>query len=114
MGWPREVLPVLQQPLCSLPILAVAVVLDVGTLWLYDRQLRRAIPALTERHSMALLVGSKQLARVQGDDAQGHVTEAMFSVPGGTTTWLPMPVTPLTPWASRRSLRLGREDNAWF
>ena len=33
MGWPREVLPVLQQPLCSLPILAVAVVLDVGTLW---------------------------------------------------------------------------------
>ena len=30
MGWPREVLPVLQQPLCSLPVLAVAVVLDVG------------------------------------------------------------------------------------
>ena len=44
MGWPREVLPVLQQPLCGLPILAVAVVLDVGTLWLDDRQLRRAIP----------------------------------------------------------------------
>ena len=83
MGWPREVLPVLQQPLCSLPILAVAVVLDVGTLWLYDRQLRRAIPAVTERRSMAVLVGSKQLARVQGDEAQGHVTEAMFSVPEG-------------------------------
>ena len=83
MGWPREVLPVLQQPLCSLPILAVAVVLDVGTLWLYDRQLRRAIPAVTERRSMAVLVGSKQLARVQGDDAQGHVTEAMFSLPEG-------------------------------
>ena len=48
MGWPREVPPVLQQPLCSLPILAVAVVLDVGTLWLYDRQLRRAIPAVIE------------------------------------------------------------------
>ena len=29
---------------------------------------------------MAVLVGSKQLARVQGDDAQGHVTEAMFSL----------------------------------
>ena len=83
MGWPREVLPVLQQPLCSLPILAVAVVLDVGTLWLYDRQLRRAIPAVTEQRSMAVLVGSKQLARVQGDDAQGHVTEAMFSLPEG-------------------------------
>ena len=83
MGWPGEVLPVLQQPLCSLPILAVAVVLDVGTLWLYDRQLRRAIAAVTERRSMAVLVGSKQLARVQGDDAQGHVTEAMFSLPEG-------------------------------
>ena len=83
MGWPREVLPVFQQPLCGLPILAVAVVLDVGTLWLCDRQLRRARPAVTERRSMAVLVGSKQLARVQGDDAQGHVTEAMFSLPEG-------------------------------
>ena len=83
MGWPREVLPVLQQPLCSLPVPAVAVVLDVGTLWLYDRQLRRAVPAVTEQRSMAVLVGSKQLARVQGDDAQGHVTEAMFSLPEG-------------------------------
>ena len=64
MGWPREVLPVFQQPLCGLPILAVAVVLDVGTLWLYDRQLRRTIPAVTGRRSMAVLVGSKQLARV--------------------------------------------------
>ena len=81
MGWPRDVLPVFQQPLCNLPILAVAVVFDVGTLWLYDRQLRRVIPAVTEWRSMAVLVGSKQLARVQGDDAQGHVTEAMFFVP---------------------------------
>ena len=32
---------------------------------------------------MAVLVGSKQLARVQDDDAQGHVTEAMFSLPEG-------------------------------
>ena len=83
MGWPREVLPVLQQPLCSLPILVVAVVLDVGTLWLYDRQLRRAIQAVTEQRSMAVLVGPKQLPRVQGDDAQGHVTEAMFSLTEG-------------------------------
>ena len=29
---------------------------------------------------MAVLVGSKQLARLQGDDAQDHVTEAMFSL----------------------------------
>ena len=64
MGWPREVLPVFQQPLFSLPVLAVAVVLDVGALWLYDRQLRRAIPAVTERRSMTVLVGSKPLARV--------------------------------------------------
>ena len=32
---------------------------------------------------MAVLVGSKQLARIQGDDAHGHVTEAMFSLPEG-------------------------------
>ena len=83
LGWPREVLPVFWQPLCCLPVPAVAVVLDVGRLWLYDRQLRRAIPAVTERRSMAVLPGSKQLARVQGDDAQGHVTEAMFSLPEG-------------------------------
>ena len=83
MGWPREVLPVFQQPLCSLPVLAVALVLDGGALWLHDRQLRRVIPAVTERWSMAVLVGSKQLARVQGDDAGGHVTEAMFSLPEG-------------------------------
>ena len=30
MGWPREVLLVLQQPLCNLPPLAVATMLDVG------------------------------------------------------------------------------------
>ena len=30
MSWPREVLPIFQQPLCSLPVLAVATVLDVG------------------------------------------------------------------------------------
>ena len=83
MGWPREVLPVFQQPLCNLPVLAIAVVHDVGALWLYDRQLRRVIPAVTERRSMAVLVGSKQLARVRGDDAQGHVTEAMLSLPEG-------------------------------
>ena len=83
MGWPREVLPVFHQPLCTLPVLAIAVVLDVGTLWLYDRQLQRAISAVTERRSLAVLVGSKQLTRVQGNDAQGHVKEAMFSLPGG-------------------------------
>ena len=37
MGWPLEVLPVLQQPLCNLPALAVATMLHVGTMWLYDR-----------------------------------------------------------------------------
>ena len=40
MGWPREVLLVLQQPLCSLPVLAMAPVPNVGVLWLYDRQLQ--------------------------------------------------------------------------
>ena len=58
MGWPCEVLPVLQQPLCSLPVLAVATMLDVGAMWLYDRQLRRVIPAATGQRPMAVLVGS--------------------------------------------------------
>ena len=56
---------------------------DVGAMWLYDRQLRRVIPAATWQRSMAVLVGSKQLAKIQGDDAQGHITEALFSLPEG-------------------------------
>ena len=83
MGWPREVLPVLQQPLCSLPVLAVATVLDVGVLWLYDRQLQRIIPVAEEQRSMAVLVGSKQLARIQGDAAPGRITEVLLSLPEG-------------------------------
>ena len=83
MGWPHDVLPVLQQPLCSLPILAVATMLDVEVMWLYDRQLRRVITVATGQRSMAVLVGSKQLAQIQGDDAQSHITEALFSLSEG-------------------------------
>ena len=82
-GWPREVLPVLQQPLCSLPVLAVATMLDVGALWLYDRQLRRVIPVAEGQRSMIVLDGSKQLARIQGDDAPGRITEVLLSLPEG-------------------------------
>ena len=52
-------------------------------MWLYDRQLRRVIPAETGLRSMAVLVGSKQLARIQEDDAQGHITEALLSLSEG-------------------------------
>ena len=97
MGWPREVLPVLQQPRCSLPILAVAVVLDLGTLWLYDRQLRRVVPAVTERRSMAVLVGSKQLNGYWATTRKATSRRPCSLCQRGTTTWLPMPVTPLTP-----------------
>ena len=83
MGWPSETLLVLQQPLCSLPVLAVPTVLDVGALWMYDRQLRRVILAGMEGRSMAVVGGFKQLARIQGDDAQGRVTEALFCLPEG-------------------------------
>ena len=69
--------------MCNLPVLAVATMLDVQALWLYDRHLRRVIPAATGQRSMAVLVGSKQLARIQGDNAQGHITEAVFSLPEG-------------------------------
>ena len=57
--------------------------LVVGAMWLYDRQLRRVITAATGHRSMAVLVGSKQLARIRGDDAQGHITEALFSLSEG-------------------------------
>ena len=114
MGLPREVLPVLQQPLCSLPDLAVAVVLDVGTLWLYDRQLRRAIPAVTERRSMAVLVASKQLAWVQGDNAQGHVTKTMFSLPEGDNHVAANARHTLDTLGLAAVIEARREDNAWF
>ena len=83
MGWPREVLPVFQQPLCSLLVVAVATVLAVGALWLYDQQLQRVVPVAEGQRSMAVLVGSKQLARIQGDDAPGRVTEVLLSLPKG-------------------------------
>ena len=97
MGWPREVLPVLQQPLCGLPILAVAVVLDVGTLWLYDRQLRRAIPAVAERGPWPCwwAPNSWHGCRATTRNATSRMSCSLCL--RGTTTWLPTPVTPLTP-----------------
>ena len=81
MGWPGDILPVFQQPLCSLPVLAVATVLGMGELWLYDRQLRRVIPVAQGQRCMAVLVGSKHLARLQGDDAPSCVTAVLLSLP---------------------------------
>ena len=69
---------------------------------------------VTERRSMAVLVGSKQLARVQGDNAQGHVTEAMFSLPEGDDHVAADARHTLDTLGLARALRLGREDNAWF
>ena len=83
VGWPREVLPVLQQPLCSLPVLAVATVLDVGELWLYDRQLRRVVPVAEGQRCMAVPVGSKHLARTQGDAVPGCILEVSLSLLDG-------------------------------
>ena len=83
MGWPHEVLPVFHQPLCSFRVLAVATVLDVAALWLYDQQLERIVPVAEGQRSMADLAGSKQLARIQGDDALGRITEVLLSLPEG-------------------------------
>ena len=82
-GQPREVLPVLQQPLCSLPVLTVATMLDVGALLMHDRHLWRIIPVAEGQRSMAVMVGSKQLARIQGDDGPGRITEVLQSLPEG-------------------------------
>ena len=83
IGWPRAVLPVLQQPLCSLPILAMANVLAGGVLWLYDQQPQRISPVAEGQRSMVVLVGSKQLARMQGDDAKGRIAEVLLYLPEG-------------------------------
>ena len=83
MSWRREAMPVLQQQLCSLPVLVVATVMDVGKLWLYDRKLRMVIPVAEGEKCMAVLVGSKHLARTQGDNAPGRVTEVLLSLPDG-------------------------------
>ena len=83
MGWPSDVLPVFQQLLCSLPVLAVAIVLDAGEVWLYDRQLRRVVPVAEGQRCMAVLVGSKHLARIQEDDASGRVKAVLLSLPEG-------------------------------
>ena len=57
--------------------------LDVGELWLYDRQLRRVVPVAEGQRCMAVLVGSKHLARIQGDDALGRISEVSLSLPDG-------------------------------
>ena len=104
-GLPREVVPVLQQPLCSLPVLAVATVLDMGVLWLYDRQLHRIDPVAEGQRSVAVLVGSKQLPRIQGDDKQGCITEVLLSLPEEDDD--------MTANARHTLSRLGKEDGAW-
>ena len=101
MGWPGDALPVFQQPLCSLPILAVATVLDMGELWLYDRRLRRVIPE--GQRCMAILIGPKQLALVQGDNTPGRVAAVLLPLPDGDDnasakarlTWDPLHLEPV-------------------
>ena len=76
-------LPVLQQPLCNLAVLVSATMLDVGALCLYDWQMRRVILVVEGQPSRAVLVGSKQNARINGDDAPGRITEVLLSLPEG-------------------------------
>ena len=76
-------LPLFQQQLCSLPVQAVATLLGVWALWLYDQQPKKIVPVTEGQRSMAVLVGSKQLAHIHGDDALGHVTVVLLSLPEG-------------------------------
>ena len=69
----------------------------MGALWLCDRQLRPIVLPVTERRSISVLVGSKQLARIQGADAQGHLREALFSLLEGDDNVAAEPVTPSVP-----------------
>ena len=81
--WPGQVLPIFQQALCSLPVLAMATVLDVGELWLYDQRLKRIVPIAERQRCMAVVVGSKQLTRIQVDDVLPCVTEVLLSLQDG-------------------------------
>ena len=83
MGWPREVLPVLQQPLCSLPVLAVATVLDVGALWLYDLRLQRIIPVAEGQTTHGCSGGVQAACADPGGRRTGSITEVLLSLPEG-------------------------------
>ena len=83
VDWPGGVLPVLQQPWCSRPVLAVPTVLDMGELWLHDRWLRRVIRVAERQRGMAVLVGTKQLALIQGDDTPGRGAAVLLSLSDG-------------------------------
>ena len=92
-GWTREVLPVLQQPLCNLPILGVATMLDVGAIWLYDRQLRRVIPATKGSGPRPYWWGPSNL---HGSGEMMHRATSRrccYLHRREMTTWLPTPVT---------------------
>ena len=83
MGWPGSVLPVFQQPLCSLPVLAVAMVLDMGELRLYERRLQRVALLAGGPGCMAVLVGPKRLALLQGDNVACRVAAVLLSLRNG-------------------------------
>ena len=61
----------------------VATVLGMGEVWLRDGQLRRVVPVAEGQRCMVVLVGSKHLAHIQGDDAPGCVTAVSLTLPDG-------------------------------
>ena len=70
--------------------------LDVGAMWLYDRQLRRVIPATTGQRSMAVLVGStgpSNLNVSRGTMRKATSRRRRYLYRRDMTTWLPTPVT---------------------
>ena len=97
MGWPHEVLPVPQQPLCGLPILAVAVVLDVVRC--------ACMTGSCEEPYQRSRSGGPWLCWKAPNSWHGYGATTRKATsrmpcslrPRGTTTWLPTPVTPLTP-----------------
>ena len=59
----------------------MATVLGMGEMWLYHRKLWRVIPVAKGQRCMALLMGLKQLALIQGDNARRHVAAVLISLP---------------------------------
>ena len=84
LGWPDSLLLVFQRPLCSLPVLAVAMALNVGELWLHDRWVRRVAPVAGGPRCLAALVWPKPPALLQGGEVHGHVIAVMVTLPSGS------------------------------
>ena len=63
---------------------------------------------------MAVLVGSKKVARIQGDDAHGHSTKALLSLSEGDDNVAADARHTIDALSLKAVVEARAEDNAWF